>query len=360
MSSTEPHKYDSKSFREFLVNNGISTDSANSYASYLNGISDLLGKPIGELAADKDALNDELRQIHIYDRGKWTSALKWLFRFFHKNQEPHLKSCEDRQISDDQLSAIVKFDGECIKNLDAPIFRYMSVDRYYELIEDRYIALTHISHWEDPYEGFIYRGGIGTNNGQADDIYDLFKSVYGQSWTVEGQESDVLWRAMANGKRGDLVRIKTTVRKLAECLMQQTKSSAISCRGLMRIARIEYKDEAKFNDELNQDNLARLLNGDEERRLGFLFFKRKEFELEQEVRVAVLADEDCINRSECNRGDLLKFEVDPGKLIEEVLVDPCMGRREYEQLVCRTKFAVPELPLDKITPSKLFTWPVIR
>ena len=128
----------------------------------------------------------------------------------------------------------------------------------------------------------------------------------------------------------------------------------------MRIARIEYKDEAKFNDELNQDNLARLLNGDEERRLGFLFFKRKEFELEQEVRVAVLADEDCINRSECNQGDLLKFKIDPGKLIEEVLADPCMGRREYEQLVCRTKFAVPELSLDKITPSKLFTWPVIR
>lgn len=360
MNSTEHRKYDRKEFHEFLVNNGISTDSANSYASYLNGVSDLLGKSIDALAANEKALNDELRQILIYDRGKWTSALKWLFKFFHGNQEPHLKSCGASQISDDQLSAIVKIDGEDIKKLDDPIFRYMPVDRYYELIEERYIALTHISHWEDPYEGFIYRGGIGANNVHADDIYDLFKSVYGQSWTVEGKESDVLWRAMANGKRGGLVRIQTTVRQLAACLVRKVNPSMISGKGLMRIARIEYKDEANFNEELNQENLARLLNGDEECKLGFLFFKRIEFEQEREVRVAVLADEDIINRSECKRGDLLKFKVNPIELIDEVLVDPCMGRREYERLVCRTKFAVPELAVDQIKQSKLFTWPVIR
>ena len=357
MNSTESRKYDRKEFCEFLKRNDITPDSANSYASYLNGISDLLGKSIDKLAANDEALNDELRQIHIYDRGKWTSALKWLFKFLHDNQEPH---CEDRQIGDNQLNAVIKVDGESIKNLNDPIFRYMPADRYYELIEDRYIALTHVSHWEDPCEGFIYRGGIGANNGLADGIYDLFKSVYGQSWTVEGGESDVLWRAMANGTRGGLVRIQTTVRKLAECLLQQVKSSAISGKGLMRIAGIEYKDEAAFNDELNQENLTRLLNGDEECKLGFLFFKREEFRQEREVRVAVLADEACINRTECNRGDLLKFKVDPGKLIEEVLVDPCMGRRKYEQLVCRTKFAVPELSLDNIKQSMLFSWPVIR
>ena len=360
MISTESRKYDRKGFCEFLKRNDITPDSANSYASYLNGISDLLGKPIDALAANDETLNDELRQIHIYDRGKWTSALKWLFKFLHDNQEPDLKSCEDRQIGEDQLNAVVKVDGESIKNLNDPIFRYMPADRYYELIENRYIALTHISHWEDPYEGFIYRGGIGTNNGLADGIYDLFKSVYGQSWTVEGKESDVLWRAMANGKRGNLVRIQTTVRKLAECLLQQVKSSAMLDKGLMRIVRIEYKDEAKFNEELNQENLARLLNGDEECKLGFLFFKREEFKQEREVRVVVLADGDCIIRSKCKRGDLLKFEVNPGKLIDEVLVDPCMGRREYERLVCRTKFAVPELSLDNIKQSKLFSWPVIR
>ena len=66
------------------------------------------------------------------------------------------------------------------------------------------------------------------------------------------------------------------------------------------------------------------------------------------------------NFSKCKRGDLLKFEVDPNDLIEEVLVDPCMKRRDYEQLVCRTKFAVPELHFEKIRRSSLFDWPVIR
>ena len=360
MNSTRSYKYDSKEFREFLAKNDISPDSANSYASYLNGIRDLLGKPVDELAADENALNDELRQIRIHDRGKWAAALKWLFKFFYGNQEPHLQAREGRKIEDDQLKAVVRLDEEYIKNLGTPIFRYMSVDRYYELIENRYITLTHISHWEDPYEGFIYRGGIGADNGLANDIYDLFKSVYGQSWTVQQEESDILWRAMANGKRGGLVRIQTTVHKLAERLLQYVNPFKNSGKGLMRIARIEYKDEAKFNYELNQENLARLLNGDEERKLGFLFFKRREFEQEREVRVTVIADEDCINRSKCKRGDLLKFEVDPGELIDEVLVDPCMERRKYEQLVCRTKFAVPELTLCKINQSKLFTWPMIR
>ena len=38
MNSTESRKYDRKEFCEFLKRNGISTDSANSYASYLKGI----------------------------------------------------------------------------------------------------------------------------------------------------------------------------------------------------------------------------------------------------------------------------------------------------------------------------------
>lgn len=351
---TEPEQFDSQKFREFLTTQGISPDSANCYVSYLNGVSNLLGKPIEALAANEDALNDELRQLRLYGKGKWGSALKYLLRSYHK-KVPQLQTCEDRQIDEDQLRAIVR-----IKELDAPIFRYMSVDRYYELIENRYVTLTHISHWEDPYEGFIYRGGLGQNNDRADSIYDLFKSVYGQSWTLQKEESDVLWRAMASGKRGGLVRIQTTVRKLAEGLLRNVDLLGKAGKGLMRIARIEYNENEKFNAELNEENLARLLDGDEERKIGFLFFKRREFEQEQEVRVAFFADENCINRSKCNRGDLLKFEIDPGKMIEEVLADPCMERREYEQLVCRTKFAVPELHAERIKRSTLFDWPVIR
>lgn len=355
MFETTKFKYEREKFREFLEKQmGKSCGTAHSYASYLDNVSELLGKEIDNLASTDEAINEELRMLRVLEKGRFSSALKYLYRFYH-DKVPQLKSREDRVIADDELQAIACLD------LETKIYRYMPTERYYDLIENRRNALTHISHWEDPYEGFIYRGGLNVcaDGGVQDRIYDLYKYVYGQSWTLQHGESDVLWRAMANGKRGDLVRVKTNVRKLAQSLLQNVNSPSVFA-GQFRIAPIEYKPEAKFNMELNGDNLARLLNGDVECKLGFLFFKREEFSLEQEVRVVILADSCCIDFSKCKRGDLLKFEVDPNDLIEEVLVDPCMKRRDYEQLVCRTKFAVPELHFEKIRRSSLFDWPVIR
>ena len=350
--------YDRNEFCNFVENIAKKTrGSANSYGSYLNGVSSLLGKPVADLAATVEALEDELRQLRLHGYGKWGSALKHLYWYYH-NQKPILRCREERIIDDDELRSVVCFD-----DLTTPLYRYMSMKRYYELIENRYNALAHISHWEDPYEGFIYRGGIegAGNETNQDRIYDLYKSVYGQSWTIEEKESDVLWRAMANGKRGDLVRVRTDVRKLAQSLLQNVDSSRCSARGLMRIARIEYKDDAEFDKMLNAENLKQLLDGDDaDRLLGFLFFKRTAFMAEQEVRVVVIADRDCIDSSKCKQGDLLKFEIDPGRLIDEVLADPCMTRRDYEQLICRTKFAIPELHTDRIKKSRLFDWPAIK
>lgn len=355
MFETTKFKYEREKFREFLEKQmGKSCGTANSYASYLDNVSELLGKEIDNLASTDEAINEELRMLRVLEKGRFSSALKYLFRFYH-NKAPQLKCKEDRGIADDELQAIACLD------LETKIYRYMPTERYYDLIENRHNALMHISHWEDPYEGFIYRGGLNgcADGGVHDRIYDLYKHVYGQSWTLQHSESDVFWRAMANGKRGDLVRVKTNVRKLAQSLLRNVSSPSVFT-GQLRIAPIEYKPEAKFNMELNGDNLARLLNGDVERKLGFLFFKREEFSLEKEVRVAILADSCCIDSSKCKRGDLLKFEIEPSELIEEVLADPCMARRDYEQLVCRTKFAVPELHVDKIKKSRLFDWPEIR
>jgi hypothetical protein len=130
----------------------------------------------------------------------------------------------------------------------------------------------------------------------------------------------------------------------------------------MKIGRIEYKSEAEFCEMLSTENIETLINNaDADRQLDFLFFKRSEFEAEKEIRLAVFADRSCVDRSKCNRGDLLKFDVDPGELIESVLADPCMDRRKYEQLICRTKFAMSdEVGIDIIGKSQLFNWPVVR
>lgn len=169
-----------------------------------------------------------------------------------------------------------------------------------------------------------------------------------------------MWRAVADGERGDMVRIKTTVRKLAKSILCQTlQQDGRSCkrgRGI-RIAPIEYVGETELGDLMKADRLAEIL-GNGEDQLKCLFFKRKEFSLEQEVRVAVIADESELDRQKCRRGDLLKFSIDPVSLIEEVLVDPCMERRDYERCVCRTKHVFQDCDIN-ISQSKLFQWPKI-
>ena len=365
MNSTESRKYDRKEFYKFLTTEmHLRHDSANSYISYVNNVSKLLGKPIEKLASDETSLEREIELILLHGNRNWKYGIVALYQYYHNDQMPKTSAAEVRIVTEEEVHSIVHCDGKYIKDLETRIFRYMPLERYYNLIEDGCISLTHISHWEDPYEGFIYRGGMNDANIEniQDRIYNLYKTAYGQSWMIEHDESDVLWRAMANGKRGNLVRVQTTVRKLAESLLQKVKPLVSGSKRLMRIARIEYKGEAEFEKMLTTENLDGLLNGDDaDGQLKFLFFKRKAFEAEHEVRVVVLADRDQIERSKCNRGDLLKFEVAPDVLVEEVLADPCMDRREYEQLVCRTKFALSdEVGGNLIGKSKLFTWPVIK
>lgn len=366
MSETKTNRYDRNRFHTFLMTQmQLRLDSANSYVSYVNKVSRLLGKPIEQLASDETSLEREIELIRLHGNRNWKYGVVALYRYYHNNQEPKISAAEVRVVSDEEVNSIVHCDGEYIKDLDTPIFRYMPVERYYNLIEEGYVSLTHVSHWEDPYEGFIYRGGMDGANieNRQDRIYNLYKTAYGQSWMIEHDESDVLWRAMANGKRGGLVRVQTTVRNLAESLLQNVKPLVSGSKRpiVMRIARIEYKDETQFEEMLTAENLDGLLNNnDVDSQLRFLFFKRNEFRDEKEVRIAVLADRDQIDRSKCNRGDLLKFEVSPSTLLENVLVDPCMPRKDYEQLVCRTKFAMPELCVNHVKKSKLFDWPAIR
>ena len=102
----------------------------------------------------------------------------------------------------------------CRVDRETKFFRYLPVDRYLELIEEGFNTLTHLTLWEDPYEAFILRAGITYHNGnKSEDIYNVFKNVYGQSWTLRKEESDVIWRAMV--KRGDGVRIQAVLQNRA-------------------------------------------------------------------------------------------------------------------------------------------------
>jgi len=239
----------------------------------------------------------------------------------------------------------------CSSKLDreTKIFRYLPVDRYLELIEEGFNALTHLTLWEDPYEAFILRAGITYLNGdKREDIYNVFKNVYGQSWTLREEESDVIWRAMV--KRGDGVRIQTTVGKLANSLRLSKGNNT-------RIEPVTYVDKARFDALLICDELNQAVNGDVDDKLSFFFMKRNEFSLEDEVRVIAIPDESELDKENCKKGHLLKFHIETADFIEDVLADPMMDRRKYEQMVCRTRHVSQQI---NIRMSELFSWPTMH
>lgn len=271
-----------------------------------------------------------------------------------------MKSTEFYSVGDSglQVDLGVELLGEM--PMDGVVYRYISVERYFDLVEKKILSLSHITMWEDPYEGFIFRVMADSVRDVQEKIrvYDLFKYYYGQSWTVNGDEADETWRA--HGKRGTVVRIKTTVDKLCRCLTDMPNGSGRACPvtsdvkvGLVRYA----KSDAEFNSLLNIDTLREALNGEEQDRLRMFFNKRRQFKSEAEFRIMVHANENDLDREHDTDGRFLKITVDPRELIDEVLVDPCMDRKEYEQLICRTRHFC-----NNIYPrqSDLFNWPKIE
>lgn len=244
--------------------------------------------------------------------------------------------------------------GEDLEHgLATPIYRYLPVERYFELLERKVNSLSHITMWEDPYEGFIFRAAAETDSEQAMQIYDRFKYYYGQCWTLCKDESDLRWRA--SGARGTVVRIKTTVGKLCESLVKMTGRSSDPDAKVV-LGKIKYEVTGIFDDRLTEERLWHALNGAEHDRLELFFVKREEFKSEDEFRVIVHAVESDLDRERDTDGRFLKYEIDPEVLIDEVLVDPCMPRDKWEQLVCRSLHC---LGGDKLYQSQLFNWPRI-
>ena len=224
-----------------------------------------------------------------------------------------------------------------------PIYRYLRKEYFLEMIEKKVNVLAHVSRWEDPYEAYELRTFIHDADQRGDvnsvnRLFDKMKDLFGQSWTMNGKESDVLWRAY--GKRGDMVRIQTTVGKLRNAVYESRDNMA-----QIMIGKVKYK--------INGEPLLRSRTQSWDN-YESLFVKRKEFSDEKEVRLLIVDEEDQIDNEDVSDGSLLQIKIDPDELIESVLVDPCMDLRTYEQIRCRVLRRCSDIVVDR---SKLFEWP---
>ena len=223
---------------------------------------------------------------------------------------------------------------------DTPIFRYMLEERYLDLIRTGKNRIAHITKWEDPFEAYVVRKEMEKDS--CVEFYKMLKNVYGQCWTLYGDESDVRWRA--NGGRGRVVRIESTIGRLCDSLKCLPVNILNSCW----IGRIGYLEREAIKATLN--------NGDDDNGTrgllhSSLFIKRKEFCEEHEVRILFDIPDEDIHLVEISD----RLLVHPSSLfIGSVLIDPYMDNHMAEEIVRETISNNSDI---KVRKSDLFEWP---
>ena len=173
-----------------------------------------------------------------------------------------------------EIDISVKLGPNMKQGKNTPIFRYLSRERFLEMVEGGINVFAHLSMWEDPYEAFLLRAALlhSHEEGAADlSLYGRYKSVYGQCWTYNSKDSDLLWRA--NGRRGDVVRIKSTVKKLLTSIVDADKTSDKNGLSLLQIGEVEYVEKAKLDRMISDRCVVEDVMEDPKRKMEFFFKK---------------------------------------------------------------------------------------
>lgn len=227
------------------------------------------------------------------------------------------------------------------------IFRYVQSSTFLSMIEhysheagcvqaENWLA--HISRWDDPFEGFVFRGG-GKAEEKINDVSggrslrDLYRNYFGQSWTLCGKESDLRWRSYC--PNGDGVRIKSSIGRLKKSLIRKSRHSVSNACCFSRVYYYPVDELKKVIEERGDDVGVEML-----------FRKSFEFSDEREYRVivdGVLLQEALRNTNKKMRieSGFLKYALQNGgdsntlQLFDEILLDPRMPTLDVERLKSR-------------------------
>jgi hypothetical protein len=222
------------------------------------------------------------------------------------------------------------------RSRDGFIYRVTSVPRLFALFETKQNVLVKPKKWEDPFENFILRAKVRLQTGELAGLA-FHDQIYGQCWTLHAA-SDAMWRIYS--PKADAVRLRTTVRKLAESLSRTCgewdhieafigKVKYLPNKRLIRYANGVFKGGA--------EGLSSRLFAET------LLVKRPAFAHEREVRLLFFR-RDKASASD----DLYPYSVDPHALIDQIMIDPRIPQHKAEEL------------RDEIRTKTLFSGPVKR
>lgn len=201
--------------------------------------------------------------------------------------------------------------------LDAYIYRIISLPHLYALFERNENVLVHPSRWEDPYENFILRSKVRDKAGHVR-AFTYHEYLYGQCWTLNAS-SDAMWRIYSREKQG--IRIRTTVRKLLQSLYD---GGVFKPRMLCVIGKVRYLTREAFKDFANSIYRDGKLKKD--MLFETLLVKRPAFRHEREVRLL------CFDEAKLAAGGLLRYKLDPHLVFDQLMIDPRVSYADFETL----------------------------
>lgn len=198
---------------------------------------------------------------------------------------------------------------------DTIIWRYLDLSQYLSILENGAVWFSRVDQYDDPFEGFFPQANLEAiaeeENRSIHDVESqhsrifaqLRKLIYANCWHINEKQSDAMWKLYLEGGNG--LAVQSTVGKLREAI--QTERD-------IHIGKVRYIDWTREAVPVDSE-------------IAPAFYKREEFEHEQELRAAFTAEMDGYEAFSPEAGTIasdpgLAIDVTPPTLIDRVFTSP--------------------------------------
>ncbi len=225
-------------------------------------------------------------------------------------------------------------------DLDKPIYRIVNLDYVVEMLRNDSNILVSPKLWDDPFENILSHVKF---NDVAKDRVTMAKDnlTYLQCWSYSS-ENDLLWRVYS--PKGNSVRLKSTPRKLFECLNKsktilsiKNNPSIIEFDSILDLPEYEgievfvgnviYLTKPEIYSFLKNINHVKF-----KELISSLFIKREPFINENEFRIALWHCDTYNPHIFEIKSDFFEYQCIFNEYIDEIVFDPRLPQYKYEAL----------------------------